>query len=118
MRLNERSQCYASLSQHTAILQGDPEISNAEFEESLWNHYRLLKPLARGSPYVPIPTIREAVCNEFSMSSFKFDKILKSLIASPGMMRVIPATPIEPKEGGLAIGKKYYYSIAVYGQAS
>jgi hypothetical protein len=118
VRTNEDDLYYASGSQQIALLQGDPEISDKEFEQSLWARYRELKPSARGSPYVPIPAIREAVCNELSMSSFRFDKMLKSAIGSPGTIRVIPATPIETKEGGLTIGKKYYYFIAVYQQDS
>jgi len=73
-----------------------------------------LKKYGRGSPYVPIPRLRESVCDDLGISSFTFDDLLKRSINLLSGYRVVPVTPMRRKAGGIFLGKKYYYFLAVY----
>lgn len=111
---SENGKYYANSYQFEALLKGDPDINSDEFLAVLEREYLSVLRHVKGSTYVPIPRLRAAVCGALRISSFRFDNMLRTAIRSPGRLLLLPATPISNEEGGLTVGKKYYYFVAVY----
>src|SRR5437867_7321286 len=94
---------------NTKLSKGATQVDLEEFQNVLEKEYQVVRRHVRGSSYVPIPELREAVCSALSLSSFRFDDMLRRAMRSSGRLMVVPATPISREEGGLTVGKKYYY---------
>ncbi len=106
---------YARSFQYHALLKGERVPSSRKFVETLWHQYKRLRTAGegRGSPYVPIPVARDRVCSELGITTFTFDGKLREAVRSSDA-RIVLSTPMRKKEGGLTIGNKYYYLVAIY----
>jgi len=101
--------------QYRAMLSGEKIPSNRKFVRGLKSAYAHLRAMGHGggSPYVPIPVLRDTVSDDLGITTFTFDNKLKNTVASSNV-RIVLSTPMRKKEGGIIIGKKYYYFAAVY----
>jgi len=104
-------------SQYNAMKRGEPRVPDMRFLDVLKKEYRRLLAGTYGSPYVPIPDVREAVCNDLGISSFAFKRRLIDLTflgTRANLPRIVLATPMRKKPYGLRIGRKYYYFLAIF----
>jgi len=89
-------------------------LSRNEFVSLLSQKYREIR---MGSPdlvYVPIPQIRDAVCQaKPGMLKEDFYDLLKETIGGKDL-RILLSEPMTRQEGGMWMGQKYYYYISLY----
>ena len=103
---------YIRKSQHQVILRGEKEPGTSKFAKYLKSSYKVLR--KNDTPYVPIPEFRDEVCRQLRISTFTFDKKMKTFPSTYNGMRILYATPIKRVRDGLIIGDKYYYFIALF----
>jgi hypothetical protein len=111
------SRKYILSSQYRAMRNGEPKVSEAVFMNALRTSYESLLPNTYGSPYVPIPDLREHVCRKLGISSFGFNRLLVDLAFSKqdiDSVRIVLATPMRYKPYGLRVGRKYYYFVSMF----
>lgn len=90
------------------------ELNNKEFFKLLYEEYKKLRPQGEGSPYVPIPDIRDAVCERSGVWLDDFDQQLKDLPKETQDYLIQLTQPMVRKPNGITIGSKYLYYIAMY----
>ena len=103
---------YVMSSQIESIKNGEKEPTEREFAKGIEYVSKILK--SPGSPYVPIPEFRDSLCTHLGISTFTFYRKIKQFPPTYGKMRIMLATPINRAKGGITLGKKYYYYIAVF----
>lgn len=88
------------------------KIPTQQFTDLLIRKY---KELARkeGSPYVPIPKLRNAVCEETGMLKDGFYDTLRSIKFTTDKYVIMLSEPMLRQKGGINFGNKYYYYIFV-----
>jgi len=88
------------------------KIPTQQFTDLLIRKY---KELARkeGSPYVQIPKLRNAVCEETGMLNDGFYDTLRSIKFTTDKYVIMLSEPMLRQKGGINIGSKYYYYIFV-----
>lgn len=91
----------------------EPMISEQDFVGSLLASYKTLGPEKYGSPYVPIPELREAVCEEMYIWPDDFDKMLKQIPKESSHYLIHLTQPMSRKAGGIKFHEKYLYYIAI-----
>lgn len=104
---------YCIESEYNALLTGEQKPTKESFKQYVKEATKTLQRSTFGSPYIPIPDIREEVCKGMKISSFTFDRMLEE-ISREEDLRVVFATPTRRLPGGVTIRGKYYYFIAVY----
>lgn len=105
---------YILESQYDAFKKGEKNPTTKEFAKVLQESKNELKYVTRGSPYIPIPELREHICDKLRISTFKFDDLISQFPQNYKGVRLVFATPMRKVAGGLLIGKKYYYFIGVF----
>lgn len=96
------------------LLKGiDVKLSEKGFFEALHKAYEKLS-LACGGPYVSIPDLREEVCEKTGMWPDDFYKMLESIPKETGDYLIHLSQPMLRKPGGIKIGGKYLYYVAIY----
>ena len=92
------------------------EISEDEFKKALFESYEQLK-AKRKSSYVPIPEVRDAVCEVKSIWPDQFDQLLRDIAKETPNYLIYLSQPMIRESGGIRIGDKYFYFIAIYTKA-
>jgi len=90
------------------------QLSDKEFFRLLHQQYELLRSRGEGSPYVPIPDLRDSVCEKGEIWLDDFDKKLKNIPKETDDYLVQLTQPMVRKPKGITIGGKYLYYIAIY----
>ena len=90
------------------------QLSDREFFNILHQQYELLRSQGEGSPYVPIPDIRDTVCERSGIWLDDFDKKLRNIPRETDDYLVQLTQPMVRKPKGITIGGKYLYYIAIY----
>ena len=108
------SKYYLIKSQLSVIKKGEKKPSKSSFANVLKECKKELRNLTKGSPYLPIPEIRKFVCEKLQISTFTFNDMIVKFPSNYQGVRLVYATPMRRKLGGLSIGKKYYYFIGVF----
>jgi len=90
------------------------QLNNREFFKVLYEQYELLRSQGEGSPYVPIPDIRDSVCERSGIWLDDFDKKLKDIPKETSDYLIQLTQPMVRKPKGITIGGKYLYYIAIY----
>ncbi|MFX0135553.1 MAG: hypothetical protein ACFFDN_18050 [Candidatus Hodarchaeota archaeon] len=88
-----------------------------EFIDVLLSEYKQIRNENVGMAYIPIPAIRDKVCEKFSdrgMWTWDFDKLLITLPRETDKYILQFTQPMERKEGGIYIGKRYYYFLHIH----
>jgi hypothetical protein len=108
------SRYYVIQSQVKALKEGEGRPSWRQFKDALLAGARLLRvDLTAGSPYIPIPDLREHVSNKLGISSFTFDELIQEALSRRDI-RIVLSTPMRKKSGGMTVRGKYYYFMALY----
>lgn len=96
-------------------LQGlDIKISNEEFIHALIEQYEKLRGGAQGSPYIPIPDLRDEVCEKTGIWLDYFDTMLERIPKETSEYMIHLTQPMLRKAGGIRIAGKYLYYIAIF----
>lgn len=103
-------QFHAARDQAWAPLPSAAEFANAV--DSAYSH------LSRGSAYVPIPHVRDAVCGQFGIWDEDFDRMLIELPKETDLRIIQLTAPMARARGGLRIGGAYVYYMAVHRKAA
>lgn len=90
------------------------KLSDEQFLEALNKAYKELSSDFLGSPYVPIPKIRDMVCRETKMWPVDFDRYLERLPRETSEYLIHLTEPMLRKPGGLRLAGKYLYYLAIY----
>ncbi len=91
----------------------EPAISDQDFVDSLLASYRSLSPERYGSPYVPIPELRETVCADLDIWPDDFDKMLRQIPKENSHYLIHLTQPMSRQTGGIELSGKYLYYIAI-----
>jgi hypothetical protein len=107
-----------------ALLEGiDVELSDEEFIKALATAYEKLRatssaeklsPTLSASPYVPIPDLRETVCEMTGIWPDEFYRRLEAIPKETDSYLIHLSQPMMRKPGGIRIGGKYLYYAAIY----
>lgn len=91
------------------------ELSKQEFVKTLIAKYKELSGRASNQGYVPLPLVRDAVCAEFKgMLAEDFYRNLMSIEHNTEQYSILLSEPMTRQEGGLRVGDKYYYYMAIF----
>jgi len=90
------------------------QVGNKEFFRLLYEAYELLRSPGQGSPYVPIPDVRDNVCERGGIWSDDFNKKLIDIPKETKDYVIQLTQPMVRKPNGVAMGSKYLYYIALY----
>lgn len=96
-----------------------PNVTDVEFLKTLLELYDYLNVELKYANYVPLPKIRNILCEKFSNRSFlsyDFDEYLRRLYEK-GTPKIVFSKPGKRVYEGLRIGKNYYYYISIYNQS-
>lgn len=100
-------------SQVDICLQGlEIRLSKKKFTHILIEKYKELKDVI-GSPYVPIPELKDKVSEEMPGAWYEFDDLLKSIPKETPRYLIHLSQPMLRKSGGIKIGDKYFYYVAI-----
>ena len=91
----------------------EPLISDEEFISNLLECYKTFAPGKYGNPYVPIPELREAVCEKMDIWPDDFDKMLQQAPRENSRYLIHLTQPMSRKVGGIKIHDKYLYYVAI-----
>jgi hypothetical protein len=89
------------------------EISSKQFVELLRRDYRELV-RKEGSVYVPIPKLRDLICDETGMLKDEFYDMLQSIKFATNTYSILLSEPMLREKGGITVGNKYYYYLSIY----
>ena len=89
------------------------ETSTQQFTELLIRKYKELV-REEGSVYVPIPKLRDAVCEETGLLKDEFYDMLRSTKFTTETYSIMLSEPMLREKGGITVGNKYYYYISIY----
>jgi hypothetical protein len=92
----------------------DTRVSASKFVKTLLSAYERLQAGTGRSPYVSIPELREAVCEEIGFWPDDFYELLKEIPKETSQYLIHLSQPMERKPGGLKLGGKYLFYIAIY----
>jgi len=92
----------------------DVKVSSQQFIEALIKSYDRLQPESGGNPYISIPTLREGVCEELGFWPDDFYKLLEEIPKETSDYLIHLSQPMVRKRGGIRLGDKYLYYIAIY----
>jgi hypothetical protein len=92
----------------------EAKLSDTDFFNTVHDCYRRLLSGAGGSPYVPIPELRDEVCKETGMWPSDFDKSLVSMHKETQGYIVHLSQPMLRQAGGIRLGDRYVYYIAIF----
>lgn len=87
--------------------------SKEKFIKILFRAYENVK-RASNDPYVPIPIIREVICDETGIWPDDFYKLLAGIQKETDSYLIHLTQPMTRKAGGIRLGGKYLYYIAIY----
>lgn len=90
-----------------------PKISSREFVNSLMEGYKRLHVANCSSPYVPIPELREDVCERMDIWPDDFDRLLEQVPKESDDYLIHLTQPMSRKAGGIKLREKYLYYIAI-----
>ena len=91
------------------------EISDKHFIEVLIDKYKeLVREEGVRSVYIPIPSLRNAVCRETGMLKDEFYDKLRSIRFTTRRYSILLSEPMLRQKGGISLGNKYYYYISIY----
>lgn len=93
------------------------KVEEDKFVQTLINVYEEIRRENTGLVYVPIPMIRDGVCERFKdkgMWTWDFDEMLVSLPRETETYILQFTQPMERKEGGISIGNRYYYYLHIH----
>ena len=90
------------------------KLSNEDFFKSLHEAYQGLLVETRGSPYVPIPKVRDEVCKETGIWPADFDKSLVAMPKETPEYLVHLSEPMLRQSDGIRLGGKYLYYIGIW----
>lgn len=97
------------------LLKGvEVTLSKNEFVRALRTAYEKLSSAAHGSPYVPIPKLKEAVCKRTDIWPDDFYRMLQEIPKESSDYLIHLSQPMLRKPGGIKIGEKYLYYAAIY----
>ena len=88
-----------------------PLPSSSAFAKALEDAYHRL---SKGTAYVPIPLVRDAVCQRFGIWDEEFDRMLIELPKETDGRIIQLTAPMARAPGGLRFGSTYVYYIAVH----
>jgi len=89
------------------------EISADQFMKTLFDTYSEQR-AKQTSSYVPIPEIRDAVCEKLGIWPDQFDEMLTGIPKETDRYLIHLTQPMIRESSGLKIGGKYFYYISVY----
>ena len=92
----------------------DKRLTDNEFLYLLHKQYELLRSESKGSPYVPIPDLRDSVCESSGIWLTYFDDKLRDIPKETDNYMIQLSQPMVRKPDGISIGGKYLYYIAIY----
>ena len=92
----------------------DVKVSNSKFIEALIKSYDKLQPKSGGNPYIPIPALREAVCEQLGFWPDDFYRLLEEIPKETSEYLIHLSQPMIRKLGGIRLGDKYLYYAAIY----
>lgn len=92
----------------------DVKVSSSQFVEALIKSYDRLQPESGGNPYIPIPALREAVCEELRFWPDDFYELLEEIPKETSEYLIHLSQPMVRKLGGIRLGDKYLYYAAIY----
>jgi hypothetical protein len=97
------------------LLKGvDVKVSSSQFAEALIQSYNRLQPASGGNPYIPIPALREAVCEDLGFWPDDFYRLLEEIPKENSEYLIHLSQPMVRKLGGIKLGDKYLYYVAIY----
>jgi hypothetical protein len=97
-----------------SMRSGYKRLSDKQFFKLLDEEYESLRSQAEGSPYVPIPDVRDRVCERGVISLADFDEKLKTMPKESAGYVIQLSQPMLRKPDGIIIGGKYLYYMAIY----
>jgi len=109
-----RGRLYILRTQYEVFKRGEKRPSMREYADALKSSYDVSRFRTYGSPYVPIPDLREQTCGKLGITSFTFDEYLTKLVRIQAPIQLVLATPTEKVRGGITFSGKYYYLLALY----
>jgi hypothetical protein len=89
------------------------EISEDAFRKILFESYMRLR-AKQTSSYVPIPDVRDAVCEVTGIWPNQFDQLLMKIPKETPEYLIYLSQPMMRESGGIRVGDKYFYYIAIY----
>lgn len=89
------------------------QVSEDEFKESLFESYRRLR-AKKTSSYVPIPEVRDAVCEAIRIWPDEFDQLLMKIPKETPKYLIHLSQPMIRESDGIRIGDKYFYYMTIY----
>jgi hypothetical protein len=92
----------------------DVRPSEQAFVQALFKAYEKLRVGSPGSSYIAIPDVREEVCKETKIWPSDFDKYLKKIPKETRRYMIHLTSPMLRKPGGIKLGEKYLYYLAIY----
>jgi len=91
------------------------KVSDNQFIEVLMSKYKeLVKEEGKGSVYIPIPSLRNVVCEKTGMLKDEFYDKLRSIRFTTKEYSILLSQPMMRQKGGISLGNKYYYYISIY----
>jgi hypothetical protein len=91
--------------------------SEDEFTKVLFDAYEKIQPSEVGNPYVPIPEIREKVCEMTGMWPQDFDNLLAAMPKETPEYLIHLTQPMLRESGGIRLENRYLYYIAIFRKA-
>jgi hypothetical protein len=85
----------------------------SKFIDILQAKYKVLSKQEK-SIYVPIPKLRDAVCEELGMLKDEFYDQLRLIKFTTDKYIIMLSEPMVRQKGGITIGDKYFYYITIY----
>lgn len=92
----------------------DTEVSEKEFMHVLIEQYKKLRGLGGTSSYVPIPDLRDKVCEKTRIWVDRFDEILEKIPKETDAYMIHLTQPMLRKSGGIRVAGKYLYYIGIF----
>jgi hypothetical protein len=95
------------------------ELTKEEFLQKLFAKYQELRVGRPDLVYMPIPDLRDAVCQEVpGMLHNDFYKLLVSIKRNTEKYSILLSEPMTRQEGGLRLDNKYFYYVAIFKKGS
>lgn len=99
---------------HSIMTDLDVRLSDQQFVRALHKAYKKLSSHVTGTPYVPIPKIRDEVCRETKIWPADFDGYLQKLPKETSEYLIHLTEPMLRKPDGVRVAGKYLYYFAIY----
>lgn len=92
----------------------DIEVSEEEFMRALFEQYKKLRDEGRRSPYVPIPDLRDKVCEKTGIWVDHFYTMLERIPKETADYMIHLTQPMLRKSGGITVAGKYFYYMGIF----